>query len=100
MQGRTIQEQADVYYNADAIISVCGSALTNLLFAQSQATVIEIIPYGYINNCFYVLASYGNLNYFYLTSENMHQNIDAQYIDLYVDIERLEKICQIAYLSR
>lgn len=100
MDNKTVKEQAEIFSRAEAIVAPHGAALTNLLFAQSQATVIEIIPYGYINNCFYVLASYGNLNYFYLTSKNMHQNIDAQYIDLYVDIAQLENICQIAYLSR
>ena len=98
MDNKTVKEQAETFANAEAIVAPHGAALTNLLFAQSNTKVIEIFPDGFINNCFYVLANYGNLNYFYLKGERFSQNIKAHSIDIYVDITKLEQICRMANL--
>jgi hypothetical protein len=71
--------------------------------------VIELIPYGYLNNCFYALASYGEAEYFYLEGEKIIQGnlegrklnryVDVRYLNLYIDIQKLDQICQMASLS-
>ena len=71
MQGRTIQEQAEIFYNADVIISTSGSALANLQFIREGITVIEIVPFGFIDGFFYALANYSKANYFYMISEKI-----------------------------
>jgi capsular polysaccharide biosynthesis protein len=96
MDGKTVKEQAEIFSRAEAIVAPHGAALTNLLFAQPLTTVIEIIPNGFTNNCFYVLANYGKLNYLYLQGENIGQTKDAHHRDIYVDIQKLEKICQMS----
>ena len=98
MDNKTVKEQAETFANAEAIVAPHGAALTNLLFAQSNTKVIEIFPNGYTNNCFYVLANYGDLNYFYLKCENISQNTKAHYLDMYVDIIKLQQICKMANL--
>jgi hypothetical protein len=101
MDDKTVQEQAEIFSQAEAIVAAHGAALTNLLFIQARTKVIEIIPYGYVNNCFYAMTSHGEADYFYLQSEKTDQiNIDRRTIDLYVDIQKLEKILQKAYLSK
>jgi capsular polysaccharide biosynthesis protein len=99
MQGRTIQEQADIYYNADAIISVCGSALTNLLFIREKITVIEIFPFGYLDGFFYALSSYAQANYLYLVGDEIPDNPTAPHFsNLKVNINKLKQICKLADL--
>lgn len=99
MQGRTIQEQADIYYNADVIISVCGSALTNLLFIREKITVIEIFPFGYLDGFFYALSSYAQANYLYLIGEEIPNNPSAPHFsNLKVNINNLKQICKLAGL--
>lgn len=100
MDNKTVQEQAEMFSQTEAIVALHGAALANLLFIQPGVKVIELIPYGYVNNCFYALASYGEADYYYLQGENTNQgNIDVRYLDLYVDINKLKKICQIANLN-
>lgn len=99
MQGRTIQEQADIYYNADVIVSVCGSALTNLLFIREKITVIEIFPFGYLDGFFYALSSYAQANYLYLIGEEIPNNPSAPHFsNLKVNINKLKQICKLADL--
>ncbi len=102
MDDKTVQEQADIFFQAEAIVAAHGAALTNLLFIQAKTKVIEIIPYGYVNNCFYAMASHGEADYFYIQSERMEHeiNIDRRTIDLYVDLQKLDKILQRASLSK
>lgn len=96
MDNKTVQEQAEIFSKAEAIVAPHGAALTNLLFAQPNTTVIEILPDGYINNCFYVLANYGNLKYFYMKGEKKYGKNNAHHIDIYVNLEKLKKICNLA----
>lgn len=99
MDNKTVQEQAELFYQAEAIVAIHGAALANLLFIQPGVKVIELIPYGYVNNCFYAMGSYGEADYYYLQGDKTGQgNIDRRYLDLYVDIQKLKKICQVADL--
>lgn len=99
MDNNTLQQQADIFFQAEAIVAPHGAALTNLLFIQPGTKVIELMPDGYVNNCFYVLANYGEAEYFYVRGENTKQNnINQHCRDLYVDVAKLDKICQKASL--
>lgn len=100
MDNKTVQEQAEMFSETEAIVALHGAALANLLFIQPGVKVIELIPYNYVNNCFYAMANYGEADYYYLQGENTNQgNIDVRHLDLYVDIHKLKKICQVASLN-
>ena len=99
MDNKTLQWQANLFSQAEAIVAPHGAALTNLLFIQTGTKVIELIPYGYVNNCFYVLANYGGAEYFYVRGKDTNQNnIDEHCRDIYIDVDKLDRICQIASL--
>ena len=99
MQGRTIREQAEIFSNAEAVISVSGSALSNLLFISDKTTVIELVPYKYLDGFFYALASYAGANYFHMIGEKIEGNrLRPHYSNLLVNIEKLKKICKLAGL--
>jgi hypothetical protein len=99
MDNKTVQEQAEIFSQAEAIVALHGAALTNLLFIQPGVKVIELIPYGYVNNCFYVIASYGEADYFYLQGEEIRKSqINVRNIDVFINIQKLERICDMASL--
>ncbi|BAZ69121.1 MAG: glycosyltransferase family 61 protein [Pelatocladus maniniholoensis HA4357-MV3] len=99
MDGRTTKEEAEIFYSADVIISVCGSALTNLLFIREGITVIEIFPFGYLDGHFYALANYSQANYFYIIGEKIAHNSTIPHLsNLKVNINKLKKICKLANL--
>lgn len=101
MDGKTIKEQAELFSQSAAIVAPHGAALTNLLFIQPGVKVIELMPYGYVHDCFYVLASHGEADYFCLQGKNMNQrNHDTRKLDIYIDIQKLDKICKLAGLDK
>ncbi len=108
MDGKSLREQIQIFASAEAIVAPHGAALTNLLFIQPGTKVIELFPYGYVNNCFYALANYAKACYFYLQGEQINQpnfkqlslkrsNIDEHHLDLKIDIDKFEQICRIAF---
>ncbi|TBR58663.1 hypothetical protein B4U84_22475 [Westiellopsis prolifica IICB1] len=99
MDGRTTKEEAEIFYSADVIISVCGSALTNLLFIREGIKVIEIFPFGYLDGHFYALANYSKANYFYMIGEKIPHNSTIPHLsNVKVNINKLQKICKLAGL--
>ncbi|BAZ47766.1 capsular polysaccharide biosynthesis protein-like protein [Nostoc sp. NIES-4103] len=99
MQGRTMQEQAEIFYNADVIISVTGSGLTNLLFIRESTTVIEIVPFSFRDGFFYALGSYSQANYFYMLGEKVPgDTTKPQRSNIKVNINKLKQICKLANL--
>jgi hypothetical protein len=56
------------------------------------------MPFGYVNSFFYAMASYGAAEYFCLQGENtMQDNVAPQFLDIYIDIQKLEEICEKAF---
>lgn len=98
MEDKTIKEQAEVFAQAEVIIAPHGAALTNLLFMQLGTKVIELLPYGYTNNCYYTMTNYGGGQYFYLQGKTTSQNSQQMHsLDILLDINELKQICQLAF---
>ncbi len=97
MEGKAIEEQAKIFAQAEAIIAPHGAALTNLLFIQPETKVIELLPYGYTNNCYYAMTNYGGGQYFYLQGKPTSQNKQMHSLDIVLDINQLKQICQLAF---
>jgi len=59
MHGMTLTEQMKVFAGVEAVVSIHGAGLTNLLFAPPKTRVIEFMsPHpAYTNTCYYSLAS-------------------------------------------
>jgi hypothetical protein len=63
MDGRTLAEQAEMFQSADLIVALHGGALSNLVFAQPGAAVIELIPANYVWPFYFRLAGAVGLQY-------------------------------------
>jgi hypothetical protein len=99
MDGKTVQEQVEIFSQAEAIVAPHGAALTNLLFIQPKVKVIELLPYGYTTNLYYAMASYGKADYFCLQGERTDGNKRRNELDIAIDSQKLEKICNNAFLT-
>lgn len=109
MDGKTVQEQVSLFSSAEAVVALHGAALTNLLFVAPGTKVVELLPYGYSNNCFYTLASHAGANYFYLQGEPVQpkpvlpagdrasRDKALRSLDLSIDLQKLERILKMAF---
>ncbi len=97
-QGMTMQQEADLFGNADVIVAVHGAALHNLLFARPGTKVVEIFPYDYFEESNYVIANYGGCDYFYLIGAPLagakpgHSLLERNRADVMIDIEKLNRL--------
>lgn len=55
------QNQVDIFYSADLIVSVHGSQLQNLMFMQPGSCIIEIFPKGYYHEGQNAIARYSQV---------------------------------------
>jgi|GEM_PF-6221111 len=99
MEGKTMQEEADIFGNADVVMAVHGSALHNTLFSRPGTKVIEIFPYEYFDNSNYIIASYSSCDYHYLIGEPLPtENKPVTYedrnaVDIRVNPKKLLQLC-------
>lgn len=65
----SFREQVDLFASAETIVAPHGAGLSNLVFCRPGTKVIEIFSPDYVNGCFWVLANWARLNYFYLLGD-------------------------------
>ncbi len=64
-----VAEQAALFASAEAVAGPHGSGLANLAFCAPGTRVVELFAPGYVNPCFWSLASQAGLDYAYLIGE-------------------------------
>jgi hypothetical protein len=85
----SISEQAALMQDAKIVVSVHGAALSNLLFASENCTVIEVFSPDYFRtDCFYTLSGILKLNYWYIVGI---KPAGAEWGDITIPEEILEK---------
>ena len=95
MDDKSIEEQAKIFSSAEIIVAPHGAALTNLLFVSPETRIIEILPNGYTNNCFSVLASHAGAKHFYLQGQPTEAfNSNTQEFDIRVDVNKLSLLLE------
>jgi len=71
-----ISQQIALFANAEMIIAPHGAGLTNLLWCNPTAKVMEIFSPNYVNVCFWTIANHIGLTYHYLLGESEQPNDD------------------------
>jgi len=94
MDGKTVREQAEIFYQAEVIIAPHGAALTNLLFVQPKLNLLEIFPDSYFPNYYYVMSRYAKANYFYMKGKSLNYNYQGNIDDILINLGELEKFCK------
>lgn len=84
-------DQVRLFANARIIVAAHGTALTNVLFCQPGATVIEISPADYVQSVFFWMVKKMGLGYDYLIGSrgDVRQNFSADVSTLRQKVESL-----------
>lgn len=87
LTGMPLADQIRRFAQAEAIVGPHGSGLTNLLFAPSGCTVVELMPDDRVNHCFWLMANGLGLRYAFLSG-----SVVSPARDFRVAPERLEAV--------
>lgn len=88
MEDYSFEKQVQLMFETTHLLGVHGGGLTNILFLQSRAKVMEIRMQGDAhNNCYFSLASALDNPYFYVQVKVM----DATELNLQVDVELIKQ---------
>jgi capsular polysaccharide biosynthesis protein len=105
MESLSVQEQANVFANAEMIIAPHGAGLTNLVFCQPQTTVVELVSPHYIRHYYGVISQQLGLKHYTLQAEALGcsflRNLmypNPSFEDLWISIESLERLQKILNL--
>lgn len=82
------------------LVSNHGAGLANMLFIREGGSVLELRHRtDYVNNCYFVMSSALDLNYFYQLCEPQQQNAAPHNADLIVDPKEFEKSVSLLLAS-
>jgi len=94
LEDYNLATQISLLSNAEIIVAPHGAGLTNLVWCNSTARVLEIFSPNYINICFWAIANQIGMEYFYLIGDNekapdylSRSNFNKE--DIFVPIKRL-----------
>jgi capsular polysaccharide biosynthesis protein len=86
----SVTEQARLFASAQLVVAPHGAGLTNIVFCEKGATVIELMPDDYFNPCFEVVAAHRSLCYTRLIA----QTVNPTTHDHVMDVNVVEQIVQ------
>lgn len=95
LEGKSLKEQVELFFNADEIVGIHGAGFTNLVFAKQGTNVIEFFPSTYVNQCYWTIASHCNLNYAYLLGEGDDTTDETKHLidaDFAIAIDKLHSL--------
>jgi capsular polysaccharide biosynthesis protein len=73
LAGRTIREQVRLFAEAEMIVGMHGSGLSNLVFCAAGTKVLEIFSPVYVNPCYADLAALCQLSYTFILGQGPEQ---------------------------
>ncbi len=91
----SFEEQVKICSRARYLVSNHGAGLTNALFMNEGANVLELRhQFDRNRNCFFVMSSALNLNYFYLRCRPQQHEADPHTADIVVDADEFDRTLQ------
>lgn len=89
LENMSVADQTALFADASLIVAPHGAGLTNLLFTRPNTLVLEMFNFGYINQCYRVLASTMKSRYFCLQENQDRGGRDPRY--LYLSHGRIQR---------
>jgi len=106
MDGKSMQDEATLFGNAEAVFAVHGSALHNVIFSKPGTKVVEIFSHDYVEASNFFIASYSQCDYYYLIGEKVSEispdlsMSDRNSLDVKVNIRKLLALCEMLFGSQ
>ncbi|MGR3173262.1 MAG: glycosyltransferase family 61 protein [Candidatus Scalindua sp.] len=100
-----IERQAEIFHNAECIIAVQGSGLTNVVFCQENCKIICIYPPFEIDSNMWIISNRLKLAFYcIIINEEKVREFDNPWIgrkadDIFVDLSILKKILERAKIT-
>lgn len=88
LENNSLSENAMLFSNANMVVGPHGAGLTDIIFCDGDATVVELSGKKY-NTAYKNISEKKDLNY-------IHHKCEPRTTDLYVDVKRLERIIKEA----
>lgn len=82
LENLSVADQLALFSDASLIVAPHGAGLTNLLFTRPNTLVLEMFPFGPINQCYRVLASTMESRYYCLQEDRSRGDRDPRYLYL------------------
>jgi len=100
MDGLPFLQQANIFFNADIVIGLEGSALANLIFIKKGAKVIVIFPSQYLLPSTYTYAAYQKADFYNLLVDSVPGGTgNPQQDNVIVDVNKLKKLLKLAEVT-
>lgn len=94
----TLRDQVALFAEAEAIVSVHGAGLTNMLFAPAGTTILEMFEPEYTNHCYWNLSNSLGHKYWFLWGDSIHTGRINN--DVRVPMDRLARTVELALSPR
>jgi hypothetical protein len=95
-----IAQQAELFSNAEAVVSVISSGLSNIVFMRPGSAVIEIFPENFFMTVEWALCDLLDLRFFYLFENGSLPEgqgaLTHRFADVHVNISALERTLDLA----
>lgn len=92
MEGLSLEAQIAAFRGASLVVAPHGAALAHLVHAAPGATLVELIPRGYLNQSFYALAGACGMRYRALLGEPAPSSSgDPTVRDFTIEAQRLDR---------
>jgi capsular polysaccharide biosynthesis protein len=93
-------EKIQLFQSAKVIVSPHGAGLTNIVFCNPAAMVIELFSPTYVVPCFYIISQHLDLSYYGVIGEavSIEESRSNHSDPIFIDIEKLKRKLSLAGL--
>lgn len=87
MSEYSLQEKIQIFQDAEMILGSSGAGFTGMAFMEPGSLFIEFFPEGHFHDCFYHIASIGNIEYGFLVGrkDGLGFSIDTNQLQLMME---------------
>jgi capsular polysaccharide biosynthesis protein len=90
----SVQEQIDLFHNAEVVVAPHGAALTNITFCRPGTRVLEMFAANYVHLGLWTIADAAGLEYRYLVADGDHRPgrpMHGNYTDVSIPVRRVQE---------
>lgn len=93
LEGEPLKKQAETFAEASHIVTIHGSALTNMVFCDQNVKLIEYYPPNYINECFWKISQQMGIEHYCLFGDQTGlKEEELEKKDIKIDLHTLDKL--------